>query len=807
MDVLLSRVQPEAQDAKSRFRTVLPGIIAVACYCTLAVLAYRPISPFDSGAITGATDVDPVQAIWYLEWVPFALFHGHNPFFTNFMDYPSGVNLATNTLASPLGLAASPMTLLLGPVATYNLLLRLALAASATSMCLVLRTWTKWWPAAFAGGLLYGFGSFMAEQGQWHLSLAFAPLPPLILWCLNELLVARRRSPRRVGILLGLLCAVQFLIHAESLADCALIGVIGVLVLAIAHRGEAVDWARTRLPGLGWATVCFGVICAYPIWLLVAGPRHITGPISPIWYISQDHSDLLSPVRRNVVMHMVTANGGAYMSHGVQLDFVNNTDYLGLPLAVLIVIIVFFQRKVGIIRFSALLALVSFALSLGPHLTLNGENSSIPLPAAVLTHVLLLNDMVWYRWSQFVILFACIVLSVGLDRWFHFLRRAASSEPARQNPSSPSALLNVERLPRFTAPVALCAITVAALIPLTSAYPLISQQIPWPGSLVSSLRQSVPTGGVVLALPYVTSGTDEPMAWQAIDHMHFRIVGGYATVPSPAGGGSFHVGTTKTLTLLDLATIAATAGTLTRKTSGASAMAIQACEDVPEVLRNFSVDAVVVWPTGIYQSLVNDFLKPALGMPSRHFGQALVWYDVRHDLARHPKCGGVALPRGTPAQGYWQSFSADCWTAQAGPSAVVRRRTVPGRGAADVFTVVKGRPYYTFAGIQPASPLDWAHERFIHLSYKGTGSGKTYQVYFDLGSNKVALYSIADKSSRWRTVSLPTAKRDIPAAAWSRVVRMGLALAPKSATGTIAFGCPVPSRSGISRQKPGLRGS
>ena len=128
-----------------------------------------------------------MQSIWYLEWIPFALFHGHNPFFTNFIDYPGGVNLATNTLASALGLAASPLTLILGPVATYSFLLRLALAVSATSMCFVLRSWTRWWPAAFAGGLLYGFSSYMSEQGPWHLSLAFMPIPPLIFWCLNEL--------------------------------------------------------------------------------------------------------------------------------------------------------------------------------------------------------------------------------------------------------------------------------------------------------------------------------------------------------------------------------------------------------------------------------------------------------------------------------------------------------------------------------------------------------------------------------------------------------------------------------------------
>ncbi len=399
MGDLLSTVRPLPRETTPRRHPVFPAIIAVASYCALAVLAYWPVSPFDSSVIPGATTADPVQSIWFLEWVPFALFHGHNPFFTNFIDYPSGVNLASNTLASALGLGASPMTLILGPVATYNFLLRLAFASSATSMCFVLRSWTRWWPAAFAGGLLYGFSSYMSEQGPWHLSLVFMPIPPLIFWCLNELLVRQRRSPRWTGVLLGLLCAVQFLIHAEVLADCALIGAVGVLALAITHRREATDSARRVLSALGWAAACFALVCAYPIWALIAGPQHLTGPVAPIWFIAQDHVDLLNPIRRNIVLHIVNANGTPYLSHGIQLTTVNNSDYLGLPLVLLLAICAILQRRVRIVRLAVLLGFVSFVLSLGPRLTVNGTPTGIPLPAILLEHVPLLDDMVWNRWA------------------------------------------------------------------------------------------------------------------------------------------------------------------------------------------------------------------------------------------------------------------------------------------------------------------------------------------------------------------------------------------------------------------------
>ena len=300
----LSRVWLLTRNITYRNRAILPAIIAVALYCILAVLAYWPRSPVDSGAIPGATTADPVQAIWYLEWVPFALFHGHNPFITNFIDYPSGVNLATNTLASALGLAASPLTLILGPVATYSFLLRLALAASATSMCFVLRSWTRWWPAVFAGGLLYGFGSYMSDQGQWHLSLAFVPIPPLIFWCLNELLVVRQRSPRRIGILLGpTVCRAvldpcrgpgRLPADRRSRRACA--------SNRTSPRGERPG--APDIPALGWAAAASRSSALIRSSLLLAGPQHITGPISPVWLISQEHADLLSPIRRNIVVHL-----------------------------------------------------------------------------------------------------------------------------------------------------------------------------------------------------------------------------------------------------------------------------------------------------------------------------------------------------------------------------------------------------------------------------------------------------------------------------------------------------------------------
>ena len=94
--------------------------------------------------------------------------HGpHSPFPTSTVcSWPngriihSGQNFGVNGSMLALGVLFMPITKLFGPVVTWNIALRLAVATSAASMCFVLRRWTTWWPAAFVGGLIYGFSAY-----------------------------------------------------------------------------------------------------------------------------------------------------------------------------------------------------------------------------------------------------------------------------------------------------------------------------------------------------------------------------------------------------------------------------------------------------------------------------------------------------------------------------------------------------------------------------------------------------------------------------------------------------------------------
>ena len=86
-----------------------------------------------------------------------------------------------------LSLPLVPVTWIWGPVASLNVASTLAPALTAFTAFVVIRRWAPWTPAAFVGGLLYGFSPFVLT------SLEFAHLMTAALM----LLAAHPRRPRR----------------------------------------------------------------------------------------------------------------------------------------------------------------------------------------------------------------------------------------------------------------------------------------------------------------------------------------------------------------------------------------------------------------------------------------------------------------------------------------------------------------------------------------------------------------------------------------------------------------------------------
>ena len=67
------------------------------------------------------------------------------------------------------------------------------------------RRFVSWWPAAFVGGLAYGFSPFTAATANAHLFLLFQAVPPLMILFVDRFFRSKDSSPLWSGVAIGAL--------------------------------------------------------------------------------------------------------------------------------------------------------------------------------------------------------------------------------------------------------------------------------------------------------------------------------------------------------------------------------------------------------------------------------------------------------------------------------------------------------------------------------------------------------------------------------------------------------------------------
>jgi hypothetical protein len=597
-----------AEDMISRQKWIVIG--CVLFYCVLAVAVFWPALPWNDARLpsypSGSPSFgDPAQMTWYLEWFSYAIRHGLNPFFTRILDYPTGVNLASNTSVPLLGLLGMPVTLTLGPVAAFNVLLRLAFCSSAASMFLVLRSWCRW-PAAFLGGLVYGFGPYMVTHGQSHLNLVFVPLPPVMVWCLYELLVTKRRNPVRMGLLLGALAAAQALIEPELLAMLAVVIVIFLVGFALYTHHDLRGRFGNLLKAIAPASLVFLLLTGFMIWSLLRGQGHVVGTPLPIANLQEYHADLMGliyPTDQLITPVKLAVAAFAYVGENVS----ENSTYLGLPIVVLVAIFAVRWRRNRVILTSALLALIGFIFSLGSSLYINNRPTGIAMPEAIFTHLPVLDSIIPARFSFVVALFAVIAVTVGGDQYAESL--------ASRKKTSPINLVDVAGVLSL----------LFALLLVVPRVPFLTGPPTWPKDTVSTLKV-IPSGAVTLTYPFTLSQFTEAMSWQAESGMRFRLIGGYATVQGSKHAGQQYQTLLKPAFVQEYLTKAQ--GTYSWIPFYPPPKAtVDPVKALCQFIAKYRVGAVVYWHDGAHPVRVKNLFLEALGTPvkSTEDRKVLVW--------------------------------------------------------------------------------------------------------------------------------------------------------------------------------------
>ena len=513
-------------------RVALPARAALAAgpligYVALAALLFGGAwaHPFTRVIGDGA---DSINFAWFLGWSHFALAHHLNPLLSSYIDLPAGANLTWST-GIPLPAAVlSPLTGMVGPIFTYNLLVTLGIGASAWTAFLVIRRYARTLPAAAAGGLLYGFSPTMMAHALDHPHVVVAPIPPLILLALDDLLIRHRHPRWLMGTVLGVLAAAQLVTGEEVLASTALLAAIGLGLLAAMHRRDrAAVWKATRqiVPALALAAAIFLALGAYPLWTQFFGPQRPDRVLEPRNEYVSDLFSFVAPTRIQWLAPSWAVNW-TQRFHGNLAEW---GSYLGAPLIALLAWTAYRHWRSQTVRIVTCLLLVCGLLSLGFTLHISGRTTLVP--AAILALLLIplrrtipagfllataglgslalllmpvIDNILPARLMLQGFLFAGILVAVFVDGMLEGAARRIS--------------------------LALSLLAVVVLLPVL---PSPSTAPPLPPYFTGAVKQ-LPEGGVALIAPYARASHGEAMLWQAISGMWFRMPEGYMFVPHPA---------------------------------------------------------------------------------------------------------------------------------------------------------------------------------------------------------------------------------------------------------------------------------
>jgi hypothetical protein len=436
-------------------------------------------------------DTDPPQTMWFFNWWRFSLAHGLNPFVTDFVWAPLGINLAWTTFVPLPAWVSIPLQVTVGEPATYNIIAMLMLPLAAFSAYLLCRRVTgAFWPSVL-GGYIFGFSPYMLGQVLGHLvCIAIFPVPLITLIALKRL--DGEISARGFAILLAALLVTQLLCSVDLFATATLVGGFSLLLaLVVFDRDARIRLRRLVIPTIGGYLISTAVLSPYFYFLLALGH-----PSGPIWPPSKYSADLIGFF---VPWHTIWW-GSADFANAITGRFtgtiMENGDYLGV---VLIAFVEIFRRRfwpTAAGRFLIILFLAIIIAAIGPTLHIAGVQG-FPMPWAIFQHLPLIENILPVRFMMYAFLVVAIMAAI----WF-----ASSSA-------------------RGIYKLAAAAIMLASIAPNPHASFWVSR-LDIPAFFTDrTYANELEPREIILPLPWGQKGNS--MYWQLQSDMYFRMAGGW----------------------------------------------------------------------------------------------------------------------------------------------------------------------------------------------------------------------------------------------------------------------------------------
>ena len=574
-------------------------VLAGCAYLALSLaLWWRVLPHLRTDTTCGCGDGS--LTLWVVKWPAYALSHGLNPFYSSRLFVPRGINMAPNSLG--LGITMAPVTWLFGPVASLNLIDLLSPPLSALAMFWLLRRWVVWSPAAFVGGLFFGFSPFvLVSLALAHPNFGMLAPVPLIIGCLDDLVFRHRHRPLSVGVALGLLVTAEFFISVEVLlllsGFVALAAVVVGLRRIVTRRPVDPGAVARAAPAFVVAGGVAVVLLAYPLWFFFAGAAHLTGrawPDEPAGTVTNSFGAFVGgfiSAPLTGVMHLF----GGYQGPALPL-----LCFVGVGVVAVVVVGGLLWRADPLVQLFGLLGAVAVVLSLG-------VAPGYWTPWRPLTHVPVVSNVVPVNITVIIDTCIAVLLAVIISH----VHETAGLRWAGAGAS-----------------LAAGCVAVVAVVPIVVAlWPNIPMTVR-PVVVPRWFTVAAPRLGphpVVLPYPAALGGIQSSMAWQAVEGMTFSMVGGGGPGITPSRAGpeapGFAVLARASLPLSPPPMPSAANLDAIRRALAGWGVTTVVIPDQP-ALPTYDRGRSVPYAVGLFTAV--------LGRPPRSQADAWVWNDVAH---------------------------------------------------------------------------------------------------------------------------------------------------------------------------------
>ncbi|MFY1687787.1 hypothetical protein [Plantactinospora sp. WMMB782] len=452
---------------------------------------------------------------WFLA-MDSRVLHGDFSLLSDRLNAPDGVNLMANTTVIALGFLFAPITLAFGAPVTFALLAAGNLAGTAIAWYLLFtRLLGARRLAAALGAGLCGFGPGIISQSNSHLHMTAQWLVPVLIWLVVRMVRAadpqgrpdrpgidwRRIVTSAAGLAAGV--TVQVFVGEETLFLAAVALVVFTLAYAAANR----SLARRVLPGfLAGMVLAVGLalpVLAYPLWFQFAGPQSVpNGMFSPHYFYADLASwSAISP------MSIAGSPEAARLTTGPA----EYNTFLGWPLLLAAALAVGWLIRRPVVIACLVSGLVMAALSLGPTIVVDREQTGITGPYTLLLGVPVVDGALPMRFALALLPLIATVLVLAVDR----------------------GLATPEKPVRLMVPLA----AVVALLPIFPAQIPTAARPPLPRFVADGhWRDCVEPNGVLVPVPLPTPQEPWPMRWASAADASFALPEGFFIGPYAAEG-------------------------------------------------------------------------------------------------------------------------------------------------------------------------------------------------------------------------------------------------------------------------------